>query len=101
MTQGNHINHALAFVLHLVEDVQLLSFSFRPEYGFARMPDWMRTLISGQAVPVSSLNLFIHPSPRVQSPQRKTLRRTRLHHTVLLCVRAGHTYGDFDWSGGI
>ncbi|KAJ3164684.1 hypothetical protein HDU88_005116 [Geranomyces variabilis] len=41
MTQGNHIHPTLGFVIQIIEDVQLLAFSFRPAYGFASMPSWM------------------------------------------------------------
>lgn len=53
MTQGNHINHALAFVLHITEDIQLLSFSFRGEFGFARMPGWMRKFSGSNVLRIS------------------------------------------------
>ncbi|KAJ3158792.1 hypothetical protein HDU86_002475 [Geranomyces michiganensis] len=41
MTQGNHIHPTLGFVIQIIEDVQLLAFSFRPAHGFASMPSWM------------------------------------------------------------
>ncbi|KAJ3051427.1 hypothetical protein HK097_007547 [Rhizophlyctis rosea] len=41
MTQGNAISESIAMMLGILEDIQLLSFAFRPEVGFGYMPDWM------------------------------------------------------------
>ncbi|KAI8908845.1 hypothetical protein DFJ77DRAFT_132542 [Powellomyces hirtus] len=49
MTQGNHINPSLGFFIHIVEDVQLLSFAFRPHHGFNHMPTWMPLVFNPMA----------------------------------------------------
>ncbi|KAJ3036984.1 hypothetical protein HDV00_002176 [Rhizophlyctis rosea] len=46
MTQGNAVSENVAFVLGLLEDIQLLSFAFRPEAGFGYMPWWMPYLFN-------------------------------------------------------
>ncbi|KAI8824157.1 uncharacterized protein EV422DRAFT_309526 [Fimicolochytrium jonesii] len=41
MTQGNHLNPFIGLGIQMVEDLQLLSFSFQPQYGFGNLPSWM------------------------------------------------------------
>ncbi|KAJ3286153.1 hypothetical protein HK104_009163 [Borealophlyctis nickersoniae] len=46
MTQGNDVSAKWALGLVLVEDIQLLSFSFRPDAGFGGMPSWTRYIFN-------------------------------------------------------
>ncbi|KAJ3296084.1 hypothetical protein HK104_001980 [Borealophlyctis nickersoniae] len=42
MTQGNDVSASWSLALMVIEDIQLLGFSFRPDAGFGGMPSWMK-----------------------------------------------------------
>ncbi|KAJ3034011.1 hypothetical protein HDV00_005588 [Rhizophlyctis rosea] len=58
MTQGNAVGSGVAFVLGLMEDIQLLAFAFRPEAGFGYMPWWMPYLFNPLSYKPATSNGF-------------------------------------------